>query len=192
MSGKKIKILIVDDDKDLREMYADIFRDAGHEVLEAVDGVEGLDKATKEIPEVIFTGIVMPRMDGFSMIEELQKTVMTSNIPIVISSHMGRETDRVRAEQLGVKDFIISGTTRPLEVLDRISSLFMEAGKEYEVPFNYESIEAQKLAKEMNFPASFACLNCGEKLVLNLKLTNPQDRIFEARFVCGSCGAVVK
>lgn len=189
---KKIKLLLIDDDQEMREMYAEIFRNANFEVIEAVDGVEGLDKATKQLPDIIFTGIVMPRMDGFTMIESLQKTVMTSNIPVVISSHMGREEDRVRSEKLGVKDFIIRGTTRPLEVLDRINSLFIGSGKEYKLKLDYDSSEARDFAKEMSIPASFACLDCGERLVLNLKLTNPQDRIFEAKFVCGACGSVVK
>ena len=192
MENRKIKILIVDDDVELREMYVEIFQNANFEVIEASDGVEGLDNATKEIPDVIFTGIVMPRMDGFSMIESLQKTVMTSAIPIVISSHMGREEDKLRATKLGVKDFIVRGTTRPIEVIERISSLFTEAGKEYRLEFNPYAQDAQNLAKDLNFQASYLCLDCSEKLVLNLKLTNPKDRIFEAKFVCPKCGLEAK
>jgi DNA-binding response OmpR family regulator len=131
-------------------------------------------------------------MDGFSMVEALQKTVMTATIPIVISSHMGREEDRVRAMKLGVKDFIVRDTTRPIEVVERINSLFTEAGAEYALEFNPYSLDAQKLAKELNFQASYLCLDCNAKLVLKLKLTNPKDRIFEAKFICPGCGAVIK
>jgi DNA-binding response OmpR family regulator len=173
-------------------MYVEIFQNANFEVIVAADGLEGLDKATKDLPDVIFTGIVMPRMDGFSMIESLQKTVMTATIPVVISSHMGREEDRIRATKLGVKDFIVRGTTRPIEVVERISSLFTEAGAEYKIEFNPYTLDAQKLAKDLNFQASYLCLDCSEKLVLDLKLTNPKDRIFEAKFICPGCGAVVK
>lgn len=188
----KIKILIVDDDIELREMYVEIFQNANFEVVVAGDGVEGLDRATKDLPDVIFTGIVMPRMDGFSMIESLKKTVMTSGIPVVISSHMGREEDNIRAAKLGVKDFIVRGTTRPIEVVERISSLFVEAGGEYELEFSPYAKDAQKLAKELNFQASYLCLDCNEKLMLKLKLTNPKDRVFEAKIICPNCGAVVK
>lgn len=188
----KIKILIVDDDFELREMYVEIFQNANFEVIVANDGVEGLDKATKELPDVIFTGIVMPRMDGFSMIESLKKTVMTSGIPVVISSHMGREEDNIRASKLGVRDFIIRGTTRPIEVVERISSLFTQAGGEYQLEFSPYAQEAQKLAKDLNFQANYLCLDCNEKLMLRLKLTDPKERIFEARFFCPSCGAVAR
>lgn len=192
MENKKLKILIVDDDIELREMYIEIFQSANFEVIDASDGVEGLDRATRELPDVIFTGIVMPRMDGFSMIESLKKTVMTSSIPVVISSHMGREEDRIKANNLGARDFIVRGTTRPIEVVERISSLFIEAGNEYHLEFNPYAQDAQKLAKELNFQVSYLCLDCNEKLILDLKLTNPKDRIFEAKFVCSGCGSVVK
>jgi DNA-binding response OmpR family regulator len=192
MENKKIKILIVDDDIELRDMYVEIFQNANFEVIVASDGLEGLDEATKNMPDVIFTGIVMPRMDGFSMIESLQKTIMTSSIPIIISSHMGREEDKSRAMQLGVKDFIVRGTTRPVEVLERVSALFSTTGKEYVIEFNPYAADAQTLANDLNFNASFHCLQCNEKMVLKLKLSNSQERTFEARFICSACGAELK
>ena len=185
---KKKKILIVDDDVPLRELYAEIFQNANFDVVQAEDGVEGLDKATKEIPDIIFTGIVMPRMDGFDMMEALKKTVMTSNIPVVFSSHMGRGGDQQRATMLGAKDFIVRDVTRPVEVVERINALFTDAGSEYKIEFNPYAQDAQKLAKDLNFQASFLCLECSEKLVIDMKLKDPQQRLFEAHFVCPKCG----
>jgi len=188
----KLKILLIDDDIDLREMYAEVFRNAGFEVLEAQDGVEGLDIASKEIPNVIFTGIVMPRMDGFTMMESLKKTVMTANIPIIISSHMGREEDRERANELGAKDFIIRNMTPPVEVVERVNSLFLKEGNEYKIAFSQYDFDAQKLAKNFSFQPNFLCLECGGKLILNMKLQNVKDRLFETRFVCSKCGLEAK
>lgn len=185
---KKIKILLVDDDFELRQIYVEVFQNANFNVIEASDGVEGLDKATKEAPDVIFTGIVMPRMDGFAMMEALKKTVMTANIPVVISSHMGREEDQQRANVLGAKDFIIRDMTRPIEVVERIKALFVKEGGEYKLNFDPNALDAQKLAKELSFNPIFNCLECGGTLSLSLKLTNTKDRIFEARFVCPKCG----
>ena len=192
MNDKKLKILIVDDDVPLRSLYAEVFANAGYEVLEAGDGVEGLDMASKNMPDVIFTGIVMPRMDGFTMMEALKKTVMTANIPIVISSHMGREEDQQRANVLGAKDFIIRDITRPIEVVERIGSLFVQSGGEYKLEFDSEKLDAKRIAKDLNFQENFLCLDCNEKLVLDMKLVNGKDRIFETRFVCPKCGWVAK
>ena len=120
---KKIKILVVEDDKNLRNMYANVFRESGFEVTEAEDGIEGLDRATVENPDVIFTGIMMPRMDGFSMIESLRKNVATAETPILISSHMGREEDRQKANTLGVRFFVIKGYITPKELVEKVIEL---------------------------------------------------------------------
>lgn len=193
MDSKKTKILLVDDDDMTRELYAEVFRKTGaYEVLEANDGVEGLDLATKELPDVIFTGIVMPRMDGFALMEALKKTVMTANIPVIISSHMGREEDQRRANQLGAKEFVIRNMTPPIRIVEIVSSLFVNAGREYKIDFNAYNMDAQKLVRDLNMNADYQCLDCGEKLVLNIKLQNVKDKIFEGRFVCPSCGAFVR
>lgn len=190
--NKKIKILLVDDDIALRKLYAEIFHNANFEVIEAEDGIEGLDKASREAPDVIFTGIVMPRMDGFTLMESLGKIAETANIPVVISSHMGREEDQKRAKELGAKDFIIRDVTRPIEVVERVSSLFAEAGEKYKLEFNANTLDAQKLVKDLNFQQEFLCLDCGEKLVLDLKLINGAERLFEGRFACPKCGWIAK
>ena len=67
--GQTFKMLLVDDDVDTQSLYAEVFRAAGFEVREAKDGLEGLDMATAERPDVVFTGIIMPRMDGFALTE---------------------------------------------------------------------------------------------------------------------------
>lgn len=185
---KKIKILLVDDDVDLRELYVEIFTAENFEVLQADDGLEGLEIANKELPDIIFTGIIMPRMDGFSMMEELKKTVTTANIPIIISSHMGREEDRKRANALGAKDFIIRGMTPPKEVISRINAVFGGLGKEYKISFSYSELDAPKIAEEFNLKPDFQCQKCGKKMVLNMKLTDQKNKIFEAKFACPECG----
>ncbi|GBE17171.1 regulator of RpoS [bacterium BMS3Abin15] len=182
-----MKILIVDDDEMTRSMYTEVFNEAGFNVVEAKDGVEGLDTATKEIPDVIFTGIIMPRMDGFSLMEALKKNVATANIPVVMSSHMGREEDRQKAEKLGVKDFVVRDMTPPVKVVDRINSIFLK-GVEYKVEFNSNALDAQKLARDLSFNSNFQCPECDEKLVLSLRIKNVEKLTFEAQFVCPDCG----
>lgn len=186
MSEKK-KILLIDDDIELRELYAEIFKAENFEVLQADDGLEGLEIANKELPDIIFTGIIMPRMDGFSMMEELKKTVTTANIPIIISSHMGREEDRKRANELGAKDFIIRGMTPPKEVISRINAVLCGLSKEYKISFSYTELDAPKLAQEFNLNPDFQCPKCGKKIVLGLKLINQSEKVFEAKFMCPEC-----
>lgn len=185
--NSKRKILIVDDDELTREMYVEVFRNAGFEVFEARDGMDGLDVAIREMPDVIFTGIIMPRMDGFSLAESLKKNVATANALVVISSHMGREEDRKRAEELGAKDFIVRDMTPPIKVVDRVNALFLR-DMEYNVEFNPNAMDAQKLVRDFSFSSGFNCSECSETMVLALKIRDAAKLKFDARFVCPSCG----
>jgi two-component system, chemotaxis family, chemotaxis protein CheY len=191
MNNKKIKVLLVDDDDYAREMYAEVFANAGFDVMEAKDGIEGLDIATKQIPDVIFSGIIMPRMDGFGMMEALRKNLSTNNIPVIISSHMGREEDRQRANTLGARDFIVRDVTSPNQVVKKIKEIFMGGG-EYRIDFNAYNLDAQKMAQETGINNNFQCLDCGEKVILKLSMKDAKERVFEARFICPKCGWELK
>ncbi|MDO8529288.1 MAG: response regulator [bacterium] len=185
--NEKTKILIVDDDKETREMYAEIFKNSDFKVIEAKDGVEGLDKATTEAPNVIFTGIIMPRMDGFSLMESLKKNLTTSEIPVVVSSHMGREEDRQKANVLGARYFIVRGFTTPNELVKKVKSLFI-GGKEYHLEINNFSMDAQKLAQDLGLNNNFECLECDDKLIMKVIASDKNGGGLEAHLVCPSCG----
>lgn len=190
MEDRKIKILIIDDDNETREIYVEVFKKAGFKVLEAKDGLEGLDMATKENPDVIFTGIIMPRMDGFTMMEALRKNIATSEIPVVISSHMGRAEDKEKAKKLGAKDFIVRGTTSPKQAVDKIKIIFMKGG--YNLEFNPYNLDAANLARDLNINNNFQCLECNERLIIKVHLQEPKEGLFGAQFICPKCGWTLK
>jgi two-component system chemotaxis response regulator CheY len=191
---KKIKILLVDDDQPTREMYVDVFKDSGFEVIEAEDGVEGLDKATAQTPDAIFSGIIMPKMDGFAMMEALKKNVATSNIPIFISSHMGREEDRQKANVLGAKGFFVKGFITPKEVVEKIQIYLSEGanGKIYKLEFVEGSMDSGELAGDLGLENGFRCFDCSEKMVIELTMKDSKENLFEARLVCPQCGKTVR
>lgn len=186
MSELKTKILLVDDDQMTREIYAEVFKKEGFEVLEAVDGVDGLEKAIANTPHVIFTGIIMPRMDGFSLIEALGKNVATSNIPVAFSSHMGRQEDQAKAQSLGAKDFISRDLVTPNQVVERIRAILNLDS--YKIKFSPSDLDAPMLAKEMHFDSDFRCRACESDLILSLRLDDLKGHEFFARFVCSKCG----
>ncbi len=177
----KKTIMIVDDDIDTLEMYADIFENADYNVIRAVDGLEALNLISDHTPHLIFTGIVMPRMDGFSMMESLKQNQRTADIPVVINSHLGRAQDKKKAEDLGAKDFIVRGFTPPREAVERIGALLMRS--EYTFRFNHTDPEARKLAKDLGARNFFVCPR-GQEMVLKLSVVDPQELTFSARFSC--------
>ncbi len=178
--GKKT-IMIVDDDIDTLEMYADVFESADYNVMRAADGLEAMSLVAEHTPHVIFTGIVMPRMDGFSMMEALQQNKRTADIPVVINSHLGRDTDKEKAEELGARDFIIRGFTQPREVVERIGALLLKS--EYVFHFDKNDKDARKLAKDLGAPNFFHCPH-GQKMVLKLSVMDEKELTFSARFSC--------
>lgn len=185
--GEKLRVLVVEDDQSTREMYVEVFRNQGMDVSEAEDGKVGLEKATEEIPDVIFTAISMPNLSGFEMMEALKKNEKTAGIPIVISSHLGKEADRERSVELGARDFIIRGFTPPKQVAERLKELFEESGA-YHIPFDSSASDASRIAKDLGLEDDFRCLKCGERMVLRLNLKDRAEKTFEARLICPNCG----
>jgi len=122
----KLKIILVDDSDQKRATYLDKFKSEGFEVLEAIDGKKGLEAIKAKKPDLIFTGIDMPTMDGWAMIRELKKNPELSKIPIMISSHMNRKADQITAKELGVQEFIYYGFVTVNEVVQKARNLLGE------------------------------------------------------------------
>jgi CheY-like chemotaxis protein len=119
----KKTILVVDDDIVQKELYTDVFKGKGYDVITAGDGLEGLDTALKHKPDLVFTGIIMPRMDGFEMIKNLRANVATANTPVMMFSHLGREEDKEKAKQIPNVYFLVKGFDSPKEILRQIAEL---------------------------------------------------------------------
>jgi CheY-like chemotaxis protein len=184
MGENKFKILIVDDDDVIRETYVQIFRQKGAEVTGAKDGVEGLDLATKDTPDIIMTGIIMPRMDGFQMIQTLRENIQTREVPILILSHLGREEDRKKSEALGITSFIVQGTMPPNEIFD-IAKGLVGMGDSFKISFDPHDWDAPRFLKKIS-NGSFVCPSCQEKLVLEIKLKK-EGKGFEGFLKCPKC-----
>ena len=182
--GENNKILVVDDDDSIRETYVHLLKENGFEVLEAKDGVEGLDIATSQSGiSLIFTGIIMPRMDGFQLIQSLKEYSNTSNIPVIVNSHLGREEDRKKMEELGARDFIVQGITTPADTLKRILQVLNKG--EYNLSINPLELDGQRFAEDHRMPVDYKCENCGAILAVKLKYFRKNQ--FISHVYCPSC-----
>jgi len=101
------KILIVDDEEELRQMMRDTLELANYEVAEAKDGEEGLAKAYSEAPDAILLDVSMPKMDGYEVVTKLRSDVLTHNIPTIMLTVRASEKDEIKGLSLGVDDYII-------------------------------------------------------------------------------------
>jgi len=116
-----MKILIVEDDVTLSRMYQKKFEHEGFVVSAAYAGNEGLSRAQREIPDVILLDIMMPGVDGFSVIRTLKKDEKTREIPIVILTNLGTsEIFITEAKRLGIVAYLIKYKTSSKEVVEVI------------------------------------------------------------------------
>ena len=122
--GKGKKVLIVDDDKFLLDMYSVKFREDGFEVEIGVGGEDGLQKLRGGIDvDVIMLDIVMPGIDGFAFLEVVKKENLGGNPKIVVLSNQGQEEEIKRANDLGADDYIVKASAIPSEVLEQVKKV---------------------------------------------------------------------
>ena len=100
------KILVVEDERRIRELLVDILRDSGFDVIEAEDGSEGLEKACSEHPDIILLDVMMPAMDGFQVLEKLKDDPAVQSIAVIMVTAKGQDTDVVKAKEMGAIGYI--------------------------------------------------------------------------------------
>jgi len=181
---KRKKILVVDDDETLLDTYVSVFKNAGFEVFSAKDGEEAWEMLQLGVrPDIIFTGIIMPRMGGFELIMKMKSDQLLSGIAVAISSHRGLPEDEARAKSLGVKDFIVQGFTTPLEVVRRIQLLLGER-KKYRIYLDLDRYDAQLLMRLLSKKQGINCSPAlGKEILLELEEIEESGK-FKATLIC--------
>ncbi len=101
------KILLAEDDNNLREIFEMRLQAEGYDTLTASDGEEALVIALKEKPELIIADIMMPKMSGFEMLETLRAAPETSKIKVIMMTALGQADDQARGEKLGVIKYLV-------------------------------------------------------------------------------------
>lgn len=179
-------ILVVDDNKDVRARYLDVFKNNGFATLEAEDGEAGFNVAAEKKPNLVFTGIIMPKMNGFDLVKRLRGNPETAGIPVMMCSHLGRREDKLKAQEMGIRDFIVMDFVPPIEVVRRAFLLIEGEGtKEYVLDINETAMDAAKLTRDFDLPPYFLCeKHAGEKLRLVLSAEPKTPKEFKAKFVC--------
>jgi DNA-binding response OmpR family regulator len=116
------KVLIVDDDPDIRTLYRLVLRQEGLEVIEADSGQDALDKVQAEAPSLVLLDIMMPGIDGYEVCRRLRADPRTARLPVLMFSAKGTSADRKNGYQVGANDFIVK-SAGPRALVARIRSL---------------------------------------------------------------------
>jgi two-component system OmpR family response regulator len=151
------KILIVDDDSHIRELVRVFLRNDGFEVIEAVDGVEALSKLDSVKVDLAIIDIMMPKMDGWKLCQELKATF---DIPVLMLTAKGETSQKFKGFQLGTDDYLVK-PFEPLELVARVKALL----KRYRI----ESSLTIQLGELTIDRKTFQVAVDGENLTLPLK-----------------------
>ena len=142
------RILVVDDEKMIRNVIKEYAEFDGFEVTEAEDGMEAVEICRREDFDLIVMDIMMPRLDGYSAIKEIRKT---KQIPVIMLSARGEEYDKLFGFEIGIDDYVVKPFS-PKELLARIKAVLKRAAAK-EQPMDiirYEGLEINVTGREVS------------------------------------------
>jgi len=116
-------ILIVEDDKFLRELIVQKLLKEGYDISEAIDGEEGIKKIKTEKPDLILLDLILPGIDGFEVLSRMKADEKLAKIPVIILSNLGQREEIERGLKLGANDYMIKAHFTPREIIDKIKTV---------------------------------------------------------------------
>lgn len=114
------KVLIIEDDQTISNMYQTGLNQDGYEITLAENGEKGLALAQEMHPDIILLDIIMPKMDGFAVLGHLKKDKSTKKIPVIMLTNLGQDDDRQRGKKLGAVDYVVKADFTPLQISEKI------------------------------------------------------------------------
>ncbi|MBI2052722.1 MAG: response regulator [Candidatus Ryanbacteria bacterium] len=118
-----IKILIIEDDKFLRDLLVGKLEKEGYKVFIGEDGLKGLAAARETPPHLVLLDLVLPGLNGFEVLSRLRD----EKIPVIVVSNLGSPEDIERAKSLGAKDFLVKAHNTPNEIVERVKKVLEDS-----------------------------------------------------------------
>lgn len=115
-----LKVLIIEDDSFLSDLYKIQFEKEGYKVVQSYDGLDGLSKISIENPTVVVLDLILPELSGFEVLERLKKDPKFSRLPVVVLSNLRDEEKMKKALTLGAVGYIIKPTLTPKQVVEEV------------------------------------------------------------------------
>lgn len=122
------KILIIEDDYFIRELYERQLKKRGYDVISAADGAEGLVKAAEVTPQLILLDIMLPKLNGLDLLGTLKAKPETKDIPVVLLTNLGQESVIKEGFKLGAKGYLIKSAYTPEQIMTEVESFLQESG----------------------------------------------------------------
>ena len=127
-----VKILIIEDEKDIRQLLIYTLQYAGFTVIAGRDGEDAVRLAEEEMPDVILMDVRMPRLDGYEACKLIKTNEKTAHIPVVFLSAKGQDTEIDKGFEVGASDYLLKPFT-PTELIERVKLILKESGISQEI-----------------------------------------------------------
>lgn len=148
------KILLVEDDKSLQEIYGLRLEAEGYKISFANDGEEAISMVAKEQPDLILTDVMMPRVSGFDMLEILKENLKTNNaIKVIIMTALSSEDQRIKGEKLEVDKFLVKSQVGIEDVINAVNEVLSDQPQPTPVVATDQSLEMVEPTNEINYSA---------------------------------------
>lgn len=121
--GGKISVLVVEDDVFLSGIYQKKFEMENFRVFTADNGEKAITEAKKKKPDIILLDILLPKLDGFAVLEKLKSDPEVKNIPVILLTNLGQKDDVEKGLEAGAADYLIKAHFKPSEVVEKVRSV---------------------------------------------------------------------
>ena len=125
---QNVKVLIVEDDVMLNKIYQTKLGIVGYKVFAAYDGEEGIKKMEEAVPNIVLLDLMLPKKNGFEVLETVKQNIKLNHVPIVILSNLGQGDDIERGRALGADDFLVKSNVKLEMVLEKIEQVLQKHG----------------------------------------------------------------
>ncbi|MBS3957157.1 MAG: response regulator [Clostridiales bacterium] len=187
------RILVVEDTRLLRKIYTEKLTDEGYQVFSAGDGAEALEIMRREIIDLVLLDLIMPKMSGLEVLQTMHGDPRLSQIPVLILSNLGQQSDIERGIEMGAIDYLIKNEAKPIEVAEKIrATLEFMAGRHspvetFRLMVKDRECDAERFIQHARLPRRLWCPACEVELVI--ELVSQPDRLgwYDAHVVCPMC-----
>jgi len=122
------KILIIEDDPFLSEVYAAKFSQSGFQTEVALDGKKGMERIKADKPDLIILDIVLPKMDGFELLKKIKEDPELKEIPVVLLTNLGQKNEVEKGLSLGADEYIIKAHFTPTAIVAKVKEILNQKG----------------------------------------------------------------
>lgn len=129
MPETRAKILLIEDEEMLANMYEVKFQNEGFDITKALDGASGLELAKTIKPDLVLLDVIMPKMDGFSVLKSIREDAGIKDLPVILLTNLGQDEDVQKGKELGVVGYLVKANVTPAEVVEAAKRELAKLGK---------------------------------------------------------------